>query len=465
MPGQTSSQTESTSTHYRCRYPFELGQGHTRKDFLCTLFKSLDAHDVRYCVLHSWEELPEKLSSDLDIAVHPKDISKLPSVFQHLRGHEYQLVQCFNYFVNAFYFVFCWFEGSAVIWTAVDIIFEHRRGGLVVPSGEALVSGRQRRGMFWIPNPRAELSYLLSKKIWKGACPDRQARRLRALVGELGRPVAERVAGELLLGKSSELLVEACTLGKVDMQFARVRNCTWMTSLVRSPLKLAVRLLSDAARCLQRWREPTGLLLVVAGPDGAGKSTLIERLVQVTRPAFRRSRTFHWRPMLLWRRQRMRDTTQPHGAPVHVVSWSVLRLFAYLLDYWFGYLILVRPLLARSGLVVFDRYFDDMWIDPKRYRFGGPVWLTHALRRLIPKPDLTLVLDADEGVLIARKQEVQRAELSRQRALYRTLQVGSSVVHVMDAAAPPAEVEDESVQAILKYLTQRVECRHMRWFR
>ena len=42
-------------------------------DFLGCLFASLDASNVRYCVLHSWEDLPDHLPSDLDLAVHPDD--------------------------------------------------------------------------------------------------------------------------------------------------------------------------------------------------------------------------------------------------------------------------------------------------------------------------------------------------------------------------------------------------------
>src|SRR5438309_6307999 len=112
------------------------------RDFLSTLFKELDSNQIRYCVLLSWDELPEKLSSDLDIAVHPRDTEKLPSVFHVLREKGYTLVQVFNYFVSAYYFVFVWFVGSAIRSVAVDLIFEHRRSGRIVPSGEFLVAGR-----------------------------------------------------------------------------------------------------------------------------------------------------------------------------------------------------------------------------------------------------------------------------------------------------------------------------------
>ncbi len=433
------------------------------KAFLCTLFTALDDRNVRYCVLHSWEELPEKISTDLDIAVHPGDLSKLPLVFQSLRARGYMAVQVFNYFVNAYYFVFSWFEESVVHLVAIDIILEHRRGGLIVPSGEELVSSRRRHHMFWIPSSESEFTYLLSKKIWKGVAPARQANRLRTLVKDFGQPAAERLAARLFLGRSAKTIVDACASGHVDALFAQMKRQTWTTSLVRNPLRLVSYLFSDVVRRTRRWLQPTGLLVVVAGPDGAGKSTLINGLVKTTGPAFRRHRVFHWRPMLLWRRKSTRDTTQPHGEPPAGFLWSVARLFAYLLDYWLGYLILVRPLLARSGLVIFDRYFEDLLIDPKRYRFGGPVKLVKALRWVIPEPDLVIVLDADEKVLFSRKQELQLAEIRRQRKLYRAIKVGASNARIVDASASIVQVEAESAQAIVNYLAERMERRHARW--
>lgn len=433
------------------------------KDFLSTLFSALDRNQVRYCVLHSWEELPEKLSSDLDIAVHPDDARNLPFVFRIMRERGYTPVQVLNYFVGAYGFFFSWFEGTVINSVTVDVIFEHRRGGLIVPSGEDLVCGRRRQSMFWIPAPQSEFTYLLAKKTWKGAAPARQARRLKVLVEQLGRPASERLAGELFLGKLGAQVVEACASGRANVILAQIRTETWKTSLVRNPLRLTAYLLADAVRRVRRCLQPTGLFVVIMGPDGVGKSTLIEHLVQAVGPVFRRDRVFHWRPMLLWRRKAAGDTIQPHSNPPYAPWWSIARLFAHLLDYWLGYCLVIRPLLARSGLVVFDRYFHDLLADPKRYRFGGPPWLAKSVSWLIPKPDLLLILDAPVQVILSRKQEVSPKEVLCQRQIY--LQFASSCPHcrVIDSTAPLAQAVAEAGQTVLEYLAKRFEHRHPHW--
>src|SRR5437870_365469 len=123
-----------------------------RKDFLSTLFSALDCNQVRYCVLHSWGELPERLSSDLDIAVHPEDVQKLAFALRSLRGKGYTPAQVLNYCVGAYAFFFLWFDGLVINSVILDVIFEHRRGGLIMASGETLVSGRQRQNTFWVPD-------------------------------------------------------------------------------------------------------------------------------------------------------------------------------------------------------------------------------------------------------------------------------------------------------------------------
>jgi hypothetical protein len=66
-------------------------------------------------------------------------------------------------------------------------------------------------------------------------------------------------------------------------------------------------------------------------------------------------------------------------------------------------------------LIIFDRYYDDIYIDPKRFRYGGNITIAKYFKKIIPKPDLNFILITDKVELIhKRKEEINIEELSRQ---------------------------------------------------
>jgi thymidylate kinase len=435
------------------------------REFLLALFRAFEEHQVRYCVLHSWETLPQALTSDLDITVHPDDRHKLVSAFQQLREEHYRLIAVINYFIDAYAFQFSGLDSAndLKMKVSVDIIFGHQAGPFSVPSAKQIVAGRRRHDQFWIPSPDTEFTYLLARRVSKGSATPRQERRLKDLIAQLGLAEANRLAAKLLPRKIRTEIIDACVGGQLDPTLARLRKKILIASFIGNPLRLTWQICREKARLLRRWLRPTGLFIAVFGPDGSGKSTMIQNLTQQTEPLWRATDIFHWRPMLLFRRKTMRDTTQPHSIPQRNSVASSIRVIAHLLDYWAGYWLLVRPSTVRTGAVVFDRYFDDMLVDPLRYRYGGPLWLLRFLGCFVPRPDLIFVLDAPEETILSRKQEITAAEVTRQRQLYLECARRNSCARIIDATRSITEISNDVTSAVIEFLSQRVDREHADW--
>ncbi|MGH9830414.1 MAG: hypothetical protein ACREDR_44980, partial [Blastocatellia bacterium] len=283
------------------------------ESFLRVLFHLLDEYDVRYCVLHSWESLPEGLSSDLDLAAHRQDASKVSSVFQQLQAGGYTPVQCLNYFAHCYQFAFHWFEGDASKVAIVDLMFEHRRAGMIFATGDEIVANRHRHREFWIPSSRAEFGYLLAKKTWKRGASAGQVIRLRQLAAEIGLAEAEGIASQFLGTKSKKRIAQACAKGTVHEILANGRRELWKNALLRHPLTAIRFVVAECQRAVYRWLHPTGVLVAVLGPDGAGKSAVIDRLLADVGPLFRHQRLFHWRPGFLGHGKDAGPNLDPQG--------------------------------------------------------------------------------------------------------------------------------------------------------
>jgi thymidylate kinase len=96
------------------------------------------------------------------------------------------------------------------------------------------------------------------------------------------------------------------------------------------------------------------------------------------------------------------------------------------MEEWYAYLFRDR----RDALLICDRYYHDLLIDSIRYRYGGPMWVAKLIGKLMPQPDLWVLLDAPVEVLQTRKQEVSWEESERQRQAYKDF-VTAQRVHII----------------------------------
>ncbi|MDR7588882.1 MAG: hypothetical protein QN210_11240 [Armatimonadota bacterium] len=343
-------------------------------------------------------------------------------------------------------------------WLPVDVATDYRRNGRVWFTAEELLQGRRRWKNFWVAAPEVEFQYLLVKRILKAKVPARARERLEALAAELGARAEELAQGLLgdRWGREVPSWVRASAWEQFEGATAQLRRALLWRRFQQDPLNPLRYWLPEFWRIWQRWRRPTGLFVAVLGPDGAGKSTLIENLREGLRGAFRRTAVFHFRPRLWGGRAGSAPVSSPHGEPPRSWLASVAKAALYALDYILGHWVKVRPALVRSTLVLFDRYWDDLLVDPKRYRYGGPMSWVKWLGRFVPKPDLFLVLDVCEEEVQKRKEEISLDELQHQRRAYQKLAAHLGNAVLLDGSASAEEVARRAADKVLEHLALRV---------
>ncbi len=202
-------------------------------------------------------------------------------------------------------------------------------------------------------------------------------------------------------------------------------------------------------------------VIAFLGADGSGKSSVIEQLIASSGDTYDVIECFHVRPRLDHKQTKglYQPVPEPHANPKRGWLFSTLKLIYFWLDYQLGFLLRVHPVFKnahqanQNALVIFDRYFHDLLVDTKRYRYGGSMDLARLIGHWVPKPTLFILLDASADVLQSRKQEVPFEETVRQREAYRTLVEGFSNGVIIDASQPLEAV----VQAVKESLAE-VSC-------
>jgi thymidylate kinase len=197
-----------------------------------------------------------------------------------------------------------------------------------------------------------------------------------------------------------------------------------------------------------------GFWIALFGPDGAGKSAVIECLTAKLAVNSSGTTKFHFRPMFHSRGIDRKPVTAPHARPPRSSLVSLGKLIYWLLDCWFGYWIVIRPATARSQIVIFDRYLPDVLVDPARYRLPlSSMRVARMLVRLAPRPDLCILLDVPAKVAQQRKQEVSFEESLRQRAVYLEMFKDLPNKLIVDAVCPVEEVTRQVAAAVFSFFS------------
>ena len=218
--------------------------------------------------------------------------------------------------------------------------------------------------------------------------------------------------------------------------------------------------LNGAGRLIARGRP---YVVSFSGIDGAGKTTQIDALLAWLRNAGLKVRLLRfWDDIAVAGSLRegmshnLFKSEKGVGSPLkpvqrrdkNVSGWymTVARLFLYLLDAVRLTFVMAARSRKDADVVIFDRYIYD---ELANLDVANPTVkaYVHLLLRLVPRPDVAFLLDADPEQARARKPEYPLEFLHRSRASYIAFSKSASMTVIEPLAA------EDVTRLVLKEVT------------
>ena len=424
-----------------------------------TLLELLERECEAYCILSGYEHLPEFFETDIDFMVGARDFPRIPGLVDEVaRRTQTRLFQVVDHEITGRAFWLVAQSGAETTVVQLDCAADYRHyGRLWLRSKEVLGARRRSAQGFWIPAVAHEFAYGLVKRLNKRSFTKDHGQRLHKLYVDdpLG---CDQMIGRFWKSSQADLMLRMAASGDWSAMNAQLEQLRM--EMFRNTAETASQRAQSASRrtlaFIRRVTQPTGGWIAIMGPDGAGKSLVISTLCQQLSSTFRVVRCYHLRPKLLRAGNSAEvAVTDPHGKPPRGMLASVAKVFFLLADYVLGYLLQLAPAMMRSDMIIFDRYVYDLLVDSRRVRYGGPGWLLWLAARIVPRPDLVILLDAPAEVLWSRKREVTFEEVVRQRTGY--LQVAGDLPQAMviNAAQTPSDVAGSALAAVVEFYSMR----------
>ena len=156
-------------------------------------------------------------------------------------------------------------------------------------------------------------------------------------------------------------------------------------------------------------------VIAFMGVDGAGKSTIIDRLIKKFSKKNEKIKYLHLRPYLFLTDTRTVIKNPHNKKKINSKIYSFFNILWWLILYRIFFLINYKK---HNKLILFDRYAHDLLIDPVRYQFNLKKKLTKYILNFFPEPDVWIVLTASIKKIEKRKNELSSYELKKQMKMY-----------------------------------------------
>lgn len=435
------------------------------------LFEKLNAQNVFYCVCSNYISLPEYTDHDVDIwTKNPKEFEGI--LFTIAKQHGFSLY-LHNVTANGSNNFFYKKIGNTIDVIRIDLLCETACLSFIPIVRASLIGeSRVKYKNFYVAEGAVEAGMnLLYPLLHSGQVKDKYKERIYSFRNNV---------------KFKEILINALGNATAEYLFQKIDGKDWkniekkvrnfklkvlLSFIIHDNIKVIKGFLKFIITNVKRLFRPSGLFIVFVGPDGSGKSTIVDILFSSSKQLFisDKIKKFYWRPFLLPRLtkflpfKRNKENKENESIGIRNIKLTFLNRFLFIIKYMYYSLDFIIGRIkyqfcwSRGGIVIFDRYYYDHMVYPERFGFKVPFGLMKFMLKFVPEPNLNFYLYAPPEELEKRKKDLQIEEIIRQQNKYEQIILTFRNAYKINSSRPLDEVQKEIIRICLDFMAKRVK--------
>lgn len=365
---------------------------------LSKVFQLLN-ESASYAVLRNYESLPQKSGRDVDLIINRKDFKEIRArIVEIFATNRYYL---FQYYKGSEMHSMVFVKADSYEFISFDFLFSIYIKNTILLTSEDVLRTKEFNGNIY--HVRKDIEFL-SKYMYNLLLKTPYPYKYKHIKDE----------------------AEAMFSNEINNIYLRVGFNPSSPSLFKVKFKGYQRHFFRSLGALIRYSVYTinnffnhqGITIGFSGPDGVGKTTVIEQIQTICHTLYKEIPLFHFRPTFIGnlsevvysaglKKEVDRDYSKPHRGSKTGVPSSFVRLAYYSVDYIIGYLLKTKHYLFKRNIVIFDRYYTDIICDSRRSRIYLDYKFIYWFGRLfIPSLNYNILLTASSEIILARKREL-----------------------------------------------------------
>lgn len=367
--------------------------------------------EADYAVLRNFEGLPDRNNSrDIDIIITRDSYKKVKDLLVTLIDNSGWKIITYLHSDRLISYVCATTTEEQTDIIQWDFFFDTSVWGIQLMGAEEFLANKKFNGFLYYIDTDGQF---LDKYLYNRAVGSKYPEKYRAT-----REAAEHLPA---VEKKLKELFACNSVAECDLKSGKslILKALWH-NLKKRPLPLIWGIIYFLYTFIGNYIcSCTGFSIGFTGPDGSGKTTVIEMLLRRIAPVFGLAhKYYHFRPMLFGnlgevahsagiKKEVDRNYDKPHRGGKTGKLNSLMRLAYYSIDYIIGYFLKVKTVTRITRVVVFDRYFTDIICDSRRSRiYLSPAFLYTWKRLFIPSLNYNILLTANSNTILARKREL-----------------------------------------------------------